>query len=182
MYRSGRKCIDLVVNVKIWPYMSRSTRKYQDLPMDVKISPWMSRSRHLRWFVVNFFSWYLLWLVMLIEICVGWMDFLMFNRVCVGAMDGFFLFIFCCIILCLVAGCLCCFWCEIFGWVYRIIWLCKPDQPNRIHPTNPITRTVLADWHFGWLMDIISLNPTWSGRVKYYPQTRPTRPEPTPKY
>uniref|UniRef100_A0A2N9IHR7 Uncharacterized protein n=1 Tax=Fagus sylvatica TaxID=28930 RepID=A0A2N9IHR7_FAGSY len=48
MYRSGRKCTDLVVNVKIWPYMSRSARKYQDLPVDVKISPWMSRSRRLR--------------------------------------------------------------------------------------------------------------------------------------
>jgi hypothetical protein len=60
--------------------------------------------------------------------------------------------------------------------------LCKPDQPNRIHPPNPITRTVRANWLFGWLMDMISLNPTWSGRIKYYPQTRLARPVPTPKY
>jgi hypothetical protein len=58
--------------------------------------------------------------------------------------------------------------------------LCKPDQPDRIHPPNPITRTVRTDWLFGWLTDMISLNPTWSGRMKYYPQTRPARPEPTP--
>ena len=154
--------------------MSRSGRICQDLPVDVKISPFVLVCCEFFFFLVFVVTcdvnWNLCWPNGFFDVqsCLCW------------GCGWIFSFIFCCIILCLVAGCLCCFWCEIFGWVYRIIWLCKPDQPNRIHPTNPITRTVLADWHFGWLMDMISLNSTWSGRVKYYPQTRPAQPKPTP--
>ena len=115
--------------------MSRSGRICQDLPINIKIYPWMSRSRRLHWFVVNFFflvfvvtcdvNWNLCWLdgFFDVQLCLCWGCVLIFS------------FIFCCIILCLVAGCLCCFWCEIFGWVYRIISLCKPDQPD--HPNRP---------------------------------------------
>ena len=130
--------------------MSRSAHECQDLPVDVKISPFAL-------VCCEFFSWCLLWLVMLIEICVE-------------AMDGFFSFIICYII---------CVWllvvCVVFGVRFLVGFIGLFHCAN---PTNPITQTVRTDWHFGWLTDMIFLNPTWSSRVKYYPQTRPARPSP----
>uniref|UniRef100_A0A2N9FEX7 Uncharacterized protein n=1 Tax=Fagus sylvatica TaxID=28930 RepID=A0A2N9FEX7_FAGSY len=35
MYRSGHKCQDLPVNIKIWPWMSRCDRGGQDLTICV---------------------------------------------------------------------------------------------------------------------------------------------------
>ena len=61
----------------------------------------------------------------------------------------------------------------VFGVRFLVWFIGLFDCANPTNPTNPITRTIRADWLFGWLTDMISLNLTWSGRVKYYPQTRP---------
>ena len=58
---------------------------------------------------------------------------------------------------------------------------CIPNHPPAPDPLNPIIRSVQTDHLYGWSTDNISLNLTHSGRLIKSPQTRPARPEPTPR-
>jgi hypothetical protein len=70
-----------------------------------------------------------------------------------------------------------CLWLSLFD----MIWLsCKPDKLDRTRLPKPINRPARSDHLNGWSTGWSFTNPTLSGRIKNYPQTRTARPVPTP--
>ena len=58
-------------------------------------------------------------------------------------------------------------------------WLVNRINPIT-RPPKPINRPARSDHLNGWSTGWSFANPSLSGRIKNYPQTRPVRPEPTP--